>query len=373
MYVHGFFYIFVVYVHEIHFILPDKRKIRIKDIAEKAGVSIGTVDRVLHERGEVKQETRTKVLSIIDEMGYTPNLLAKSLASKKTYRFAVIIPNASDNNPYWKKPLEGIELGAREIKDYNTRVDIFSFNATDITSFQAACQKALELNPSGIVFNPVFREASNEYSLKLGSLGIPYVYVDTELEEGNNLAYFGQDAVKSGRVAAKLFSKILPPNSTILILKLANKGVISHHLQKREKGFIDFFRQKPNCECRFISKEIDLLEKGNPGKVMDSLLTENPDIKGIFVPNSRVFTVAGWLSANISQKILLLGYDLVEENIRYIKSGVIDFLIAQKPENQGYDSLLALFNHVVLKKEIQKTNYSAIDIIVDENIDFFIN
>jgi LacI family transcriptional regulator len=58
-------------------------KIRIKDIAEKAGVSIGTVDRVLHNRGDVRSETREKILQIVKEMGYTPNLFCQITCIKK--------------------------------------------------------------------------------------------------------------------------------------------------------------------------------------------------------------------------------------------------------------------------------------------------
>ncbi len=62
-------------------------KIRIKDIAFNAGTSVGTVDHVLHNSGKVKQETRDKIMSFVTELNYKPNLLAKSIASKK-------------NNPY---------------------------------------------------------------------------------------------------------------------------------------------------------------------------------------------------------------------------------------------------------------------------------
>ena len=58
-----------------------RKSIRIKDIALRAGVSIGTVDRVLHKRGEVSEETQQKIQQIIDELDYRPNLLASSLAS----------------------------------------------------------------------------------------------------------------------------------------------------------------------------------------------------------------------------------------------------------------------------------------------------
>lgn len=348
-----------------------KGKIRIKDIAEKAGISIGTVDRVLHNRGEVKDETRKKVMSIIEEMGYTPNLLAKSLASKKTYRFAAIIPDASDNNPYWRKPMEGILKGASEIKDYNAVVDIFTFNATDLESFNSVCSEALKSEPAGIIIDPVFQDASFKFTGQLDKTGIPYIYVDTDLEKGNNLSYFGQNAKQSGRVAAKIFNSTLSVNSKILIVKLANKGVISHHLHKREEGFIELFNESNVCSCDIISVEIDLLENNQPQEDLDKIFQKNPDIKGVFVPNSRVFKVAEYLDKKGMGDLLVLGYDLVEQNIFYLKKGVIDFLIGQKPEEQGYQSALTLFNHVVAKKDVKRTNYSPIDIIIKENIEYY--
>jgi LacI family transcriptional regulator len=67
-------------------------KIRIKDIAKRAQVSVGTVDRVLHNRGEVSEETRTLVNNIINELEYKPNLIASSLASKKPFQIGVLLP-----------------------------------------------------------------------------------------------------------------------------------------------------------------------------------------------------------------------------------------------------------------------------------------
>lgn len=364
-------FIFAVYVHGIFQMTKTKGKIRIKDIAEKAGISIGTVDRVLHNRGEVKEETRKKVMDIIDEMGYTPNLLAKSLASKKTHHFIAIIPDASDNNPYWRKPMDGILKGASEIKDYNATVETLFFNATDKISFNKACRKSLKVNPAGVVLDPVFKQESYEFTQQLDQQNIPYVYVDTDLEKGNNLSYFGQNAKQSGRVAAKLFNNCLIENSKILILKLANKGVISHHLQKREEGFIEYFNESNSCSCEIESANIDLLEEGQPGKALQSIFNRKSDVKGIFVPNSRVFHVANWLLKNNKADVFLLGYDLIDQNIEYLNKGVIDYLIGQKPEEQGYNSVLSLFNHVVAKKDVEKTNYSAIDIIIKENIEFY--
>src|SRR5512145_1422935 len=95
-------------------------RVTIKDIASLAGVSIGTVDRVLHNRGEVSLETHDRVMSFVIKSGYTPNLLAKSLALKKKFNIAVLIPDSGNSNPYWKNPVEGFSRASRELKDFNT-------------------------------------------------------------------------------------------------------------------------------------------------------------------------------------------------------------------------------------------------------------
>ena len=64
--------------------------IRIVDIAKMAGVSVGTVDRVIHNRGRVSEENRKKVQTILEMVHYQPNLMARSLASKKQYHFVAI-------------------------------------------------------------------------------------------------------------------------------------------------------------------------------------------------------------------------------------------------------------------------------------------
>ena len=67
-------------------------RIRIKDIAIRAGVSVGTVDRVLHNRPSVSKEARDKVEKALEEMDYQPNMYASALAYNKTYNFICIMP-----------------------------------------------------------------------------------------------------------------------------------------------------------------------------------------------------------------------------------------------------------------------------------------
>ena len=68
------------------------RDYTIKDIARMAGVSAGTVDRVLHNRGDVSPVSQEKVRRVLDEIDYQPNMFAIALARKKRYRFVCLIP-----------------------------------------------------------------------------------------------------------------------------------------------------------------------------------------------------------------------------------------------------------------------------------------
>lgn len=354
--------------------IASTNKIRIKDIAQRANVSVGTVDRVLHNRGEVAAKTRKQVLDIIEELGYTPNLVAKSLALKKTYQLAALIPDSANDNPYWEKPLIGIQQAFSEIKDFSSNVKIFTFDNASEASFKKAFKTISQEKPDGLVFTPVFFNASHEIVEQCNELGIPYVFIDVNIDGCDNLAYFGQNAEQSGFLAAKLMHYTLPAGSHVVVIKPAYKGGVTHHLRKREKGFLSFFLSEANTkDILTTSLEIDITSHKNNEESLAKIFSEQEKIDGIFVTNSRVFKVAQYIAKTEYKDILLIGYDLIQKNLDFLERGIINFLIGQKPEEQGYKSIQALFNFLLSGKKTEKTNFSPIDIIMKENIDYYKN
>jgi LacI family transcriptional regulator len=101
------------------------------------------------------------------------------------------------------------------------------------------------------------------------------------------------------------------------------------------------------------------------------LLSDHPEMKGIFVTNSQVYYLGRILEQLDWKGIRVIGHDLIRENIDYLKKGVVDFLICQRPEEQGYRALQTLFEHLVAKKEVNEENYTSIDIITKENLDYY--
>src|SRR5687767_14834661 len=110
------------------------KNIRIKDIAAKAKVSTGTVDRVLHDRGNVSEKVKERILRIIEDMEYEPNLMARALGTKKEYHFAALIGDPKYDT-YWLDPKAGIQKAAKEARQYGVKVTLFMFNPYDPNSF----------------------------------------------------------------------------------------------------------------------------------------------------------------------------------------------------------------------------------------------
>ena len=348
-------------------------KIGIKDIAKQAKVSIGTVDRVLHNRNEVSETTRAQVLKIIDDLGYTPNLLAKSLSSKIKYTIAVLIPD-SGNNAYWEKPLEGIKAAAREIKKFNFELQIATFDYSNENSFIQKAAEILESNPSGFIFAPVFYDSSLSLIAKCDQMGLPYVFFDVFIENCKNLAYFGQNSIQSGYLAARLMDySIDNGRREIYIVKPLNPSAPVYHLSLREKGFISYFSKETANPVSLHSINVDISSPAILVESLHAIFSSDQKPSGLFVANSRVHLVASYFEKNNIKNVVLIGYDLLQENIEFLEKGLIQFLICQKPEEQGYKSVFSLFNHLFLKKQVDKLTYSPIDIIMKENIEYYKN
>ena len=97
----------------------------IKKIAEKAGVSIGTVDRVIHNRGFVSNKTETRVKQAIEELNYTPNIFARQLKLSRLFTFGVLMPKFNQDSRYWQMTAKGIQKAQKELKTHRIQIQFF--------------------------------------------------------------------------------------------------------------------------------------------------------------------------------------------------------------------------------------------------------
>jgi len=344
-------------------------KTGINDIARLANVSKATVDRVLYKRGRVSSETREKVLNICKELNYHPNLLAQRLASDKIYRFAVLIPKHSRDNPYWKYPLKGIENAEKEVDNYGITINKNFYDLKDIHSFRKESLEILTLKPDGIVFAPEFNRESQEFSKKCARNRIPFIFIDSNLPKQQNLSYFGQNTYQGGYLAGKLISFHLKKHSEVMILNFANELGNYPHFMDREKGMKDYF-----TDFNFRGKTTTLNISTDQETELKEIIKRkiHRRTRGIFITSSA-HKVARQIQKSGKGNLMILGYDLTTPNLKYLENGIIDFLICQKPVTQGYLAIMALFDHLVQKKDIQKNNFMPIEIITKENYKYYLD
>jgi len=220
----------------------------IRDIAKMAGVSKATVSRVLNESEAVAEDTRKKILAIIEEVGYLPNYLARSLKVKNTKTIGVVVPDIG--NPFYFEVIRGIEklLDKKGFSIMLCNSDYIEKKELRYISLLAS--KKVD----GIIFAP---SSEDSKSLKnLLSWDIPFVIFDLPQINFNNNAVL---------IDHSLCSYI----ATNHLIKNGHKRIL----------IIDAYRHM-EVYSKFISGYLRALKENNI-EFDDALFHEStPDIKG---------------------------------------------------------------------------------------------
>ncbi|GBU07685.1 transcriptional regulator [Bacteroidales bacterium] len=347
-----------------------EKKIKIKDIASLAGVSAGTIDRVLHNRGNVSLETQDKVRKILKEINYSPNLYASALASKKVLSILAVIPQYKPGD-YWEKIEVGIRQGALELSNFKVNIRILYFDQYAVDSFCEIMEEAIASKPDGLLLAPSINSITKKYTQKMDSADIKYIFIDSQIEDANPLAYFGQHSFQSGYLGAKLLFAQNIEIKEMAIFSFYHEGQeTNNQISLRMKGFLSY-RENKNIRGKIHRASFLEDDKERNEKIMKTLFLEKTKLGAAVIFTSRAYIVAEFLEKHNIKGIALIGYDMLEKNIACLKRGTISHLIAQRPEEQSYKAIKALSDFLLFKKKANKINYVPIDILMQENIDFY--
>lgn len=343
-------------------------KIGIKDIAKKADVSIGTVDRVLHNRGQVAENTKKRVLKAAKDLKYKPNLLARSLASRRDLSIAVLLPTASGPDEYWYAPVQGIRRALEELKDHGIKLHEHLFNLYDKPDFVSAASQMLK-HPEldGLILAPFYYDTFKNMLTESGNAQLASVLIDSKSEEKSKEVSVAQNSYSSGRVAAELMIRSIPGNSAVGIVDINASKLRIPTMQQRSKGFISYAKEHQNkIEIKNII--IDQKDLGSPRQpLVDSIAS----MSGLYVTTSRVWQIIKMLTSIHDDLPFIIGYDLLTPNLEYLKQDKIKYLIGQRPELQGYYAMHELVSHLMSRDDNRQSIDIPIDIITAENYEIY--
>lgn len=340
------------------------KKYTIKDIAQLAGVSKGTIDRVIHKRGNVAKDVEDKVNQLLADIDYRPNLIARNLKNNKVFKIGALLPDPQ-KDPYWDVCMDGVNTALAEFNAFDINLHTLLFDPTNTDSFLESHGALLETEPDVILMVPLFYKEAKQVLDHYKSIQVCTFnnQIDT-----SQASFIGQDLFQSGRVAAKLMHSI-NGKGDVAILHIDEKYKNAVHMQEKEKGFRSYFEDLDGFEGKVLKCKLkfdDMDEK------LHLFLAQHPNLTGIFVTNSKAFHAASVLDKERMKHIKLVGYDLLSENVDYLQSGVIDFLIHQNPRQQAYLGMKFLIEHLVYEKQIPNQFLLPIDIINSENVTPFL-
>lgn len=345
----------------------------VKEIAEKSGVSIGTVDRVLHNRGRVSPETRKRVLQIADELQYVPNRVAQSLATRKKKLHLGFVQVSEGSHPFFTDINTAARKKAEDLAEYGVRVSFLTLDIDCLTdSFSQASLSVpqdvnlKELDGLALPGRMVFSRIRDKLCA-----GCPVVFYNQYPEHEEALAYVGCDYGRAGAIAAGLCVLSGGRRSRIAIVSEGSPAqqILSYTERVRE------FRRRLETEYPDSTVAGELFFSGDYSENVlrcKYFLRKHPDITVAYVVNPGDYSICDIIRKyDPERRIRIITNDLGQAQKEMLRNGCISATITQQPEVQGSCPLQILYEYLAFGKKLQDKNiYTKLEIRVAGNMDF---
>lgn len=336
----------------------------IKEIAELAGVSRGTVDRVLNKRGAVNPKTEAKILEIAKALNYKPNRAGIVLAAqKKKFKFGVVMFGIG--NPFFDDVIAGFKEKEEELSGYNCTVLIRRISAFGVEDQLEAIDSLVKEEINGLAISPQNDPSIADKINELFDMGIPTVTFNTDISNSKRIAYVGSNYYQCGQTAAGLIHLMTSGDVHIGIIS-GYSNLLCH--TERIAGFKSRLDDYPNLHV------VDFCENNDDDFISyektTKMLNEHPEINALFFAASGTYGGCKAVIASGRQNdIKIVTFDNIDSNVEMIKKGVIAATICQQPKRQGLIPLEILFDYLTTgnlpKKEYY---YTTAEIRIKENI-----
>ena len=336
-------------------------RVTIQTIAERAGVSRGTVDRVLHDRPNVNPTVREHVQQIVRQLGY-----CEAKGETVIRHIGVLLPGSEwFNRDLKQKWLSGVREAARSIEPLGFVVDLVECE-TDLPS--EAEEKIRDMRSRGIDALSLCAKSSTSLCGLLRELsreGVPVVTYNSDLPDSGRVCLVGQNAYMSGRVAADLIVKYLQPQEKVLVVA-GNLEINAH--QQRVQGFIDKCKDAGMNGGQLITVEsfndyVLTYEK------VRAALEREPEIHAVYMANESIAAcVESVARSDRMDGMMIVGNDLTAVSRRLLQEGTVDFIIDQDMYEQGSQPVL-LLKELLLSPDLRipEFQFTNTDIINTEN------
>ncbi len=342
--------------------------VTLKDVAQRAGVSIVTVHKCMYGKPGVSEQTRSRVLALAEQMHYAPGPV-KGLGRARRLNLAVLCPDMpGGQNSFFLAMQQGVERASRELSGQGAKVRLYKSpmdwraqaailqelaGQEDLHGVALYCADAGELAPSF--------EGLNQR-------GIPIVTFNSDAPQSCRLACVTAPALRMGELAAELLCKMERQHGRLLIVGGDKRLDILRHNTTGFYGYI---------QCHH--PEISLLEINNAShrdlsRELERILTSLDDMTGVYCSMTRnaLPLCEALHRLGLGQKLRVVCTDVFPDLLPYLRDGTVDATIWQNPQAQSQNAVLLLYHYLTTGKWKQEYFQIPINPVLDSNAEYFL-
>ncbi|PYI52237.1 LacI family DNA-binding transcriptional regulator [Paenibacillus flagellatus] len=272
---------------------------KIEDVAERAGVSVTTVSRVLNNRGYISQKTRDKVYQVMKELNYQPNEMARALFRRKSNMIGLIIPAIS--HPFFSELAYHLEYYADQ-RGYKL---LLCNSDRDVVKERGYIDMLKKNQVDAIIMGSSVLDVQHYLHLNL-----PIVSFDRPLS--NNIPFVTSDNFMGGRLAARL---LIEKGCRQPAFVYRGIGGPHHHAllaSGRAQGF-DRECKEAGLEPLHLQLEPNDTDESGNNKELIRFFQEHPEVDGVFASSdviaAEVIQACREGKKEIPADIKIVGYD----------------------------------------------------------------
>jgi LacI family transcriptional regulator len=336
----------------------DTRKLRLHHVAETAGVSSATVDRVLNERGNVSPKTAQKVINAARQVGLK-RILPGSYHRSVRIEVLLIRPEL----PLIKR-INQYFANIASTLDRSVIVNRTILKDDDPKKF---ANHLLACKAQGIILYGREDQDVHDAIATVAAAGRIVVTVISDMHDSARLAYAGVDHYAGGRTAGFFMSRMARRAGSVVIL--CNHHKYHGHVE-RIRGMHDALREAKNGIA--VS---EVLEGRDQGQLSELLLTQalqgHNDVIGVYNAGAANLAVERAIKRSSLVEPIFIGHELTENTIRMLGEGIMTLTIDQNPERQARNAInliLGQFGYGAPTSDQQTHEYVPFTIYTKENL-----
>ena len=333
--------------------------VTMQQIADRCGVSRGTVDRALHHKEGVREEVAERIRATAREMGYISNRLV--MQQTRQWKIGVVLHSGHSafvqmlcelfSSFSERELIPNITVIVRVMQDMDVQHQLTLIDELVTTEHI----DGLALMP---LANTLVRDRINTLSEQQG---IPVVTFNTDITDANRLAYVGADNIAAGRAAAALLGMVMQGRGSVLPILGQRSG---HYADsQRYTGFLNEMAENfPGI--RILHPECSFLDENLAERIASRAIHSDEEVNGFYLTSAgREGVYHAVNAAENREKIHIVVHDITEGNVRMIKQGTVDFIIGQDVKTQGTLPIRLLYDYLE-RHQFPKERMNITDITI---------